>query len=266
MKADVLNLEGEKIKTIDLPIHFSEEIRPDLIRKVTLILQSNKRQNYGAFPEAGQRASAKLSRRRRDYKTAYGKGIARSPRKTLTRRGTQFTWVGAVAPNTVSGRRAHPPKSSKSWKKEINKKENRKAIRSAIASTLNQELLKKKGFSSLTHIPLILEDKFETITKTQELLALFKKLNVSKELERTKKKSIRAGKGKARLTRYKIKKGPLIVVSKECPLQKATANLPGFESCIVNNLNAELLAPGTDPGRLVIWSLPSIEKLKTLFT
>src|SRR3989344_7032368 len=124
MKADVFNIQAEKVKLIELPMHFSEEIRPDLIRKVVLIIQSNKRQPYGSFVEAGQRASAKLSRRRRDFKSAYGRGIARTPRKTISRRGSQFTWVGAVAPNTVSGRRAHPPKATKVWKKEVNKKEN----------------------------------------------------------------------------------------------------------------------------------------------
>ena len=266
MKADVLSLEGEKIKTIDLPNHFSEEIRPDLIQKVALIHQANKRQPYGSFLEAGQRASAKLSRRRRDYKSAYGKGIARTPRKTITRRGMQFTWVGAVAPNTVSGRRAHPPKPYKLWKKKINKTERRKAIRSAIASTINKELLQKKGFSSLSYLPLIIEERFENIEKTQEVIAFLEKLKLQKELQRTMKKSIRSGKGKIRGNRYKIRKGPLIIVSKACPLQKALKNIPGFDSCIVNKINTEILAPGAAPGRLVIWSLPSIEKLKGLFT
>ena len=47
-----------------------------------------------------------------------------------------MNWVGAFAPGTVGGRRAHPPKSEKIWSKKINKKENAKAIRSAISATL----------------------------------------------------------------------------------------------------------------------------------
>src|SRR3989344_3524625 len=121
MKADILNLEGKKIKSIDLPIQFNEEYRPDLIRRAVLTIQSNKRQPYGVMPGAGMRYSAKLSRRRRDYKTAYGHGISRAPRKTLWHRGSQFGWVGAFAPGTVGGRRAHPPKAEKIWIKKINK-------------------------------------------------------------------------------------------------------------------------------------------------
>src|SRR3989344_1752745 len=266
MKADVLSIQAEKIKSIDLPEHFSEEIRPDLIRQVFLVQQANQRQPYGAAPEAGQRAAAKLSRRRRDFKSAYGKGIARTPRKTLSRRGSQFTWVGAVAPNTVSGRRAHPPKASKIWNLDINKKEKRKAIRSAIASTLNKDLLQQRGFSAFNTLPLIIEDKFESIQKTKDALTLLKKLGLEKEIERVAEKSIKSGKGKSRGNKYKRKKGPLVVVSKNCPLQKAIKNIQGFETCTVNKLNTKALAPGAQPGRLVIWSLPSIEKLKTLFT
>ena len=148
----------------------------------------------------------------------------------------------------------------------MNKTEKRKAIRSAIASTINKELLQKKGFSSLNYLPLVIEERFENITKTKEVIALLEKLHLQKELQRTMKKSIRSGKGKMRGNKYKIKKGPLIIVSKACPLQKALKNIPGFDSCIINQLNAEVLSPGAIPGRLVIWSLPSIEKLKGLFT
>ena len=63
------------------------------------------------------------------------------------------------------------------------------------------------------------------------------------------------------LRKYKIKLGPLLVVSKDCSLEKAAKNLQGVEICQVQNLNAELLAPGTVPGSLTIWSQDSIEKL-----
>jgi len=261
MKANVLNIDAEKISEIDLPKQFYEEIRPDLIHRAVLVIQSQARQQYGSYPEAGKEYSAKLSRRRRDYKTSYGHGISRVPRKTLWHRGRQFGWVGAFAPGTVGGRRAHPPKASKIFAQKINKKEKRKAIRSAIAATIDKNLLIKKGFSCLDNIPIIFEDKFENISKTKELTNLFKKIGIEKEIERTKIKKIRAGKGKLRGRKYRTKKGPLIVVSKKCPLFKAL-NYKGFDVCTVKSLNAELLAPGTDPGRLVIWSLPAIQILE----
>ncbi len=260
MKADILNLEGKKTKTIDLPKQFEEPLRLDLIKKAFCIIQSNKRQPYGASPRAGLRASAKLSRRRHNYKTAYGYGISRVPRKILTKRGTRFSWVGAVAPGTVSGRKAHPPKAEKIWHKRINKKENEKAIRSALSATINKDLVKARGHL-FKEVPLVLDSKLESLNKTKEVLGVFKKLDLTSELERVKIKKIRAGKGKTRGRKYKLKKGPLIVVSETCPLENSVKNLPGINVCKVSQLNVDLLAPGTKPGRLTVYTDKSLEKL-----
>ncbi len=145
MKIPVLSLEGKEIKKIELPSQFSEELRSDLVKRAVLALQASRRQAYGAKKEAGKRASAKLSKRRRNYRGSYGYGISRVPRKILSRRGRRFYWVGAVAPGTVGGRKAHPPKAEKGWEQKINKKERRKAIRSAIAATINKELVESRG-------------------------------------------------------------------------------------------------------------------------
>ena len=261
MKVDILNLEGNKTGTIDLPKQFNEEYRPDLIKKAVLVIQSNNRQPYGASTRAGKDYSAKLSRRRRKYKTPYGRGGSRMPRKTIWHRGTQFGWVGALAPGTIGGRRAHPPKAEKIWEKKLNIKERRKAIRSAITATLDKALIKKRGhLYDLT--PLIIEDKFSNLEKTKDVLLILKKIGLEKELKRIEKKKVRAGKGKNRGRKYKIKKGPLIVVADKCNLEQSSVNLQGFDIVRVNKLNTELLAPGTDAGRLVIWTNKSIERLE----
>lgn len=267
MKANYFSLNGEKLKSVELPEQFNEQLRPDLIYKAVSAIQSSRRQPYGAKPTAGQRYSAKLPRRRRKFKTPYGHGMSRSPRKTIWHRGTQFGWIGAVAPNTVGGRRAHPPKARKIWLKKINIKEKRKAIRSALAASVNESLVKKRGhlFKAL---PTVIDSKIETLKKTKQVRDLLIKLGLENELERISKRKIRSGRGKMRGRKYKNKKGPLVVVSKECPLLKSAANIPGINACIVNNLNVELLAPGTLPGRLAIFSqdaVAKIEKLK-LFT
>jgi len=262
MKSYVFNLKAEKTKTIELPSHFSTPIRPDLIHKACLVIQANKAQPYGASPTAGQRYSSKLSRRRRNYKTSYGHGMSRVPRKVTWHRGRHFGFVGATAPGTVGGRRAHPPKAEKITNLLINIKERKKAICSAIAATINKEYLTQKGFSSFNNLPLIIEKDIENISKTKDLKLLLKSFKLDKELERTYNKTIRAGKGKTRGRKYKTKKGILFVVSSSCPLVNSIQNLPGFETCIVDNLNADILAPGALPGRLVVWSLPSIEKLE----
>src|SRR3989338_10539422 len=97
MKTTIYTLTGKQNGEIELPSQFNEKPRGDLIKK--MFLKSQEQAPYGASPEAGKRYSAKLSRRRRDYKTGYGRGMARSPRKVLWRRGRQFGYVGALAPN-----------------------------------------------------------------------------------------------------------------------------------------------------------------------
>ena len=52
----------------------------------------------------------------------------------------------------------------------------------------------------------------------------------------------------------KVGKGPLIVISEDKGVRKAVSNLPGVEVTVLRNLNAELLAPGANAGRLVIWT------------
>lgn len=260
MKAPLYNLEGKKLKEIELPEQFNEEIRPDIIKKAVLVIQSHNRQPYGVKPDAGKRASAVLSRRRRNYKSSYGHGISRIPRKTMWHRGRQFGWVGAFAPGTVGGRKAHPPKAEKKWWEFINDKERKKAIRSALAATMIPELVKKRGHKFESS--LVIENKFENLKKTKEIKEILVKLGLQKELERIAIRKIRAGKGTRRGRKYKLKKGPLLVVSKTCPLQKSVKNLQGIDICVVHNLNTELLAPGTDVGRLTIYTEGAINRLE----
>jgi len=261
MKADLYDLDGNKVKSITLPSQFEEEFRPDLIKRAVLAIQSHKRQPYGALSKAGQRSSALVSRRRRDYRTAYGHGISRVPRKVMWHRGRQFGWVGAFAPGTVGGRRAHPPKAQKNFSQKINIKERRKAIRSALAATALKEIVEKRGHI-FKEIPIIIDSKIENISKTKDFENILIKLGLEKELQRIQVRKIRAGKGKARNRKYKTKKGPLIVVSEFCKLLKSAQNIPGIEVVQVNKLNTELLAPGAMPGRLTIYTDKAIEKLE----
>ena len=120
MKADVYGLDGKKAKSIDLPEQFNENYEPTLIKRAILVVLSHGRQKYGAMVQAGKNYSAKLSKRRRDYRGSYGKGISRTPRKIMWRRGRQMGWVGALAPGTVGGRRAHPAKPTMDLDLKIN--------------------------------------------------------------------------------------------------------------------------------------------------
>jgi len=106
MKLPVYTLAKEKTKERNLPVHFNEEYRPDLIKRAVLALQSAAQHVYGAYPNAGQRHSSKTRKRRRDYRGTYGFGISRAQRKILSRRGMRMFWVGATSPQTVGGRRS----------------------------------------------------------------------------------------------------------------------------------------------------------------
>ena len=180
----------------------------------------------------------------------------------MSRNGTRFFWVGAFAPNTVGGRRAHPPKAEKIQKEKINEKERKKAIRSAISATTDKDLIKARGHIVPENVPIIVEDKFEALEKVKDVKKVFDGLKLNKELDRCNVRKVRAGKGKLRNRKYKTKTGPLIVVSKKCKLQTSGKNIPGVNIVNVMSLNAEHLAPGAQSGRLTIWSQGAIEKLK----
>ena len=176
MDIKVVDVQKVEKKKLSLPRQFSEPIRPDLIKRAVIALQASRRQRYGANPRAGKGYSSYLSKRRNSYKSTYGIGQSRTPRKVLNRRGTRFYFVGAFAPQTVGGRRAHPPKSEKEWDKKINTKERRKAIRSALAATMLPEEIISRGHRLPSDFPFILEDGFESIDKTKDVVLALEKL------------------------------------------------------------------------------------------
>ncbi|MBT4577127.1 50S ribosomal protein L4 [Candidatus Woesearchaeota archaeon] len=267
MKADIYGMDGKKSKSINLPKQFTESIRPDLIRKANNVAEANSQQPYGAFLGAGIRAAAEMSRRRKAFKGSYGHGMSRVPRKHSWRRGTQFGYTGAFAPGTVSGRKAHPPKADQDRSKSINKNERRLAIRSAISSTIIADLVTARGHR-FENLISVVDNKVESLNKTKDVEALLLKLNLKDELARISVKKVRAGRGTMRNRKYKTKKGPLFVVSKNCPLTDAASNMLGVDVCEVRNLNVRLLAPGGQPGRMTLFSEEAInlmEKNKLFF-
>ena len=59
--------------------------------------------------------------------------------------------------------------------------------------------------------------------------------------------------------------GPLIVVVENKGLVNAASNVSGVDVTTVANLNTEMLAPGTHPGRLTLWTNGAIERLDKLY-
>ncbi len=264
MNVKIRDLQNTEKGSMAVPVQFLEPVREDLIRRAVLVIQANTRQSYGASPEAGKRHSAEVSRRRRKYRGSYGKGISRVPRKILAANGSQIHWVGAVAPGTVGGRRAHPPKSEKIWSLRINDSERRKAIRSALSATMDVKIVTNRGHIVPKTYPFILSKEFESVSKTSEFQKALETIGLSGELVRSQRKSIRAGKGTMRGRKYKKTVGPLVVVSGECDALKSARNIPGIEVVSVSNLNAQKLAPGTQPGRVTLYTELALQKMAEL--
>jgi large subunit ribosomal protein L4e len=152
--------------------------------------------------------------------------------------------------------------------KRIPKKEARLALLSAIAATASKEAIASRGhrIEDVPEIPLIVADSIEGLVKTSELEAALTNLGVLSDLYRVKdSRKIRAGKGKRRGRKMKQGIGPLIVVAENKGIFDAASNLPGVDVTMINNLNAEMLAPGTHPGRLTLWTNGAIERLDKLY-
>jgi large subunit ribosomal protein L4e len=241
MKVPVLSLANEKIDEIDLPKIFDTPIKPEVIRRAVIAQQSHDFQPQGRDPLAGKRNTA-LSR-------GTGHGQARLPR--LKQSGKADFAVQAVG-----GHQSTPPMSQKVTVKRINKKERRLAIRSGIAASANKEIVAARGhnIAGVTQLPLVLDDSLEDVQKTKEVEDIFTKIGVWADVERADRKGTRAGRGNMRGRGKKIGKGPLIIISEDKGITKAARNLPGVDVTVLRNLNAELLAPGANPGRLVIWA------------
>ncbi len=264
MQVYVLDLEGKPVEKIELPKVFEEPIRKDLVLRAVLASQSNRRQPYGPDTMAGKRTAAHYHGKRRTRYSMMNKETARLPR--LHGKTVPFLMMRArFVPQAVGGRRAHPPLVEKVWKRKINKKERRKAIRSALAATAVKELVLQRGHQvqDVKELPIVVDNKLQELKKTKEVIQFLKKIGLGKELERISERKIRAGKGKARGRKYKEKVGPLFVVTSD-DINKAVRNISGCDACKVENLSAEDLAPGASVGRLTIFTKDALQKFNTL--
>lgn len=254
MKVDLLGLEGEVKGEVELPSIFETPFRPDIIHRAYIALEMHKLQPQGRDPEAGERTSAQS--------WGVGRGVARPAR--VKGAGTpRANQAGGVA-SVVGGRVAHPPRAEKSVRKEVNRKERRLALASAIAATGNRELVSLRGHrvEEIKNIPLVVVDDVEKISRTRELLNLFRALNLTDDLERAcGVRKARSGKARMRGRSVRSGRGPLIVVSEDRGVGKAASNIPGVECVLARNLTITDLVPGSHPARLVVWSRSAFDAL-----
>jgi large subunit ribosomal protein L4e len=191
IEINVYSIDGKVKGSSELPDAFNSEIRPDLIKRAVVASLSNRRQPYGPSPTAGMRHSVET--------WGKGRGVSRVQRIVNEFRGAQ-------APGTVGGRRAHPPKA-RSWKMKINRKERRAAKLAALSATASFDLVSERGhiIGPKVTLPVVVEDKFEEIDTTKDVIKALTKLKLYDDVLRAESGThMRAGRGKMRSRKFRV--------------------------------------------------------------
>ena len=242
----IFGADGKATGELSLPSVFTAVLRRDIITKAVVAQQSHRFQAQGRNPMAGKRTTAESF--------GVGRGISRVPR--VGGHGP-LSGTAAFAPGTMGGRMAFPPVTSKRTAKSMNRKERRVALDSAIAATGSKDLVRVRGhkFDEDIDLPLVVTDEVEKFSKSSAAKSFLTAIGVWDDIDRVKKSKRIRGKNR------KHSVGPLLVVSEYQGAQRAFENFEGVDIVRVKDLSVEALAPGTHPGRLVIWTESAIKTL-----
>ncbi len=260
MKAKIIDKSGASKGTLEMPINFSDNVRADILLKS---FEAEKQgQVYGSMPGAGAGYSASgiLRHRRHRWKTTYGKGISRIPRKIMSRHGSSFNWIGATISSTRGGRKPHAPRAEKNQFKKINKKELLMGFNSGFAGTANKKYLEEKYRRKCgVELPIVFNSSVLEM-KSKEFLDLLKKTYKDCYDKILKEKKKRTGKGKLRGRKYKTNAGLLFVIGNNEKLKRA-----GIDVVQVNDLKIKDLAPNGVAGRFVCYTETAIKDIENEF-
>ncbi|KAI4839748.1 60S ribosomal protein L4 [Plasmodium brasilianum] len=257
--ANVYGTSGNKVVgEVEIPVVFQTPIRNDLIQEVFKNVSKNRRHPYAVKLDAGYETSAES--------WGTGRAVARIPR--VPGGGTHRAGQGAFGNMCRGGGMFNPTKIWRRWGRKVNLKEKRYAVCSSIAASGVTSLVFARGhrISNIKEVPLVVSNDIESISKTKEAVKFLVSLGLKDEINRLiKSKKIRAGKGKMRNRKYKIRNGPLIIFDRDAGVKKAFRNIPGVDLCRVTKLNLLKLAPGGSIGRLCIWSENAFKKLDVIY-
>jgi large subunit ribosomal protein L4e len=244
METTVHDLDGDAAGRLELPGVFETRHRPDLVRRAVVAAQANAKQDYGSDEYAGMRTPAESF--------GSGRGMAHVPRENN---------VARRVPQTVGGRRAHPPKAEKNQGLDINDKERQLAVRAAIAATTDAETVRERGheFDADVDLPLVVSDDFEDLVKTQAVVEVVESLGIGADIERADEATVRAGRGTTRGRKY-TRPSSVLFVTSEAP-SKAARNLAGADVATAREVNAQDLAPGGEHGRLAVWTESAVAEV-----
>ncbi|KCZ80369.1 hypothetical protein H312_02237 [Anncaliia algerae PRA339] len=253
------NTDGQTVeKTLEVSDVFRVPIRADLIQDAFRCLNMARRQPYAVSPLAGMQHSA--------HSWGTGRAMARVPR--VSGSGTRRAGQAAFANFARKGRLAHPTKVTRRWQRKFNLNAKRHAIAMGIAASAVPSLLQSRGhvIDNLKSVPLVISNKVNETSKTKEAVQILKNFGLKDQLEKVSNNvKIRAGKGKARNRRYKMKKGILIVYKEKTSMVKAFRNIEGVDLIGVDRLNIIDLCPGGHAGRLILWVEDAFEALNDIY-
>merc|ERR1712178_398399 len=244
--------------TCALPAVYKAPIRPDIVTMIHNEIAKNHRQPYAVNVDAGHQTSAES--------WGTGRAVSRIPR--VCGGGTHRAGQAAFGNMCRGGRMFAPTKIWRKWHRKINVNQRRYATAAALAASAVPALVMARGhkISNVPEIPLVLNDKVESVTKTKEAVKILKAVGAFDDVERGKaSKTVRRGKGKMRNRRYTQRRGPLIVYKEDNGITRAFRNLPGVELCHVSRLNLLQLAPGSHLGRFIVWSEGAFNELNTIY-
>ncbi|MDE1860192.1 MAG: 50S ribosomal protein L4 [Candidatus Micrarchaeota archaeon] len=246
---NVYGIDGNVEKSIELPGIFKGTFREDIVRRALLSEQSRRYQPQAHDVMAGLRTTAVYVGNYKSYRTGRHMGIAIRPRQRLG--GGSMGDVRRI-PSATKGRRAHPHHLEKIIEEHINRKEYMLAIKSAIAGCSDSAMIKKGHRIAELSMPIVVDNKLESISKSKELSSIMDKLGLAKDLEASHKPRLRKGLRRASNKRH-FRNSVLIVVSDSKHIEKAGRNIPGVDVCSIKQLSIGKLAPGAIP-RPSIWT------------
>jgi large subunit ribosomal protein L4e len=241
---------------------FEAPIREDIVAKV---LESRKMQQpYAPSLVAGKQHSSKglIKHMRHVWRSGYGRGQSRVPRKIFSRKGSQFNWEAAEVPNAKGGMRAHPPKVTQFINLlKINKKELKIAFASAVAATASEKYIIKK-YGTIEKLdkkaPFVISSEI-TKSKTKKILEELKTVLGNLYDVALREKSIRSGKGKMRGRKYKSNAGMILILGND---EKLKTKL--FEVKKAKELNVTDLANG-GLGRVAVYTEKAVKELENKY-
>jgi len=249
---------SKKSGSVKMPSVLTSPLRPDLVRYIHTNVSKNRRQAISVGAKVGYETAAES--------WGTGRAVARIPRAPGG--GTHRAGQGAFGNMCRGGGMFCPTKTWRRWHRRVNVTQKRHAVATALAASSLPPLVMARGhrIGEVSELPLVVSDGFESVQKTKEAVETLKKLGASQELQRVlDSKKIRAGKGKMRNRRYKMRCGPLVIYNEDNGITRALRNIPGVEMACVTRLNILRLAPGGHFGRFVIWTEGAFKKLQEIY-